>query len=77
MSKTGMNAEQVRAWRAGQNAANRREVAELRKTPMRTKVRQLAAMMCSLYEFFRPPHREAEVLIARERWLEVYCAFGH
>ena len=77
MSKTGMNAEQVRAWKAGWQAVNRREVEELRKTPTRTKVRQLAAMMCSSDEFFRTPHREAEVLIARQRWLEIYRAFGH
>ncbi len=77
MSKTGMNAAQVRAWLAGHNAANRREVEEVRETPTRTKVRQLAAMMCSSDEFFRTPHREAEVLIARQRWLKIYRAFGH
>ena len=77
MSKTGMNAEQVRAWRAGWQAVNRREIEELRKTPVLTKLRQLAAMMCSSNEFLPTPHRDAEVLIARQRWLEIYRAFGH
>jgi hypothetical protein len=72
-----LNAEQVRAWKAGQDAANRREIEELRKTPTRIKLQQLAAMMCSADLFCSPVDREAEVLIARQRWLEVYRAHGH
>jgi len=77
MSKPMLNVEQVRAWKAGQDAANRREIEELRKTPVRTKLQQLAAMMCSADQFRSPVDREADVLIARRRWLEVYRAHGH
>ena len=77
MSKPVLNAEQVRAWKAGQDAANRREIEELRQTPTRIKFQQLAAMMCSADLFGSPADREAEVLIARRRWLEVYRAHGH
>ncbi|MEK6259381.1 MAG: hypothetical protein AABP62_12260 [Planctomycetota bacterium] len=77
MSKPVLNAEQVRAWKAGQDAANRREIEELRKTPTRIKLQQLAAMMCSDDLFRSPVDREAEVLIARQRWLKVYRAYGH
>lgn len=77
MSKPVLNAEQVRAWKAGQDAANRREIEELRQTPTRVKLQQLAAMMCSADLFRSPADREAEVLIARLRWLEVYRAYGH
>ena len=77
MSKPVLNAEQVRAWKAGQDAANRREIEELRKTPTRIKLQQLAAMMCSADLFRSPTDREADVLIARQRWLEVYRAHGH
>ncbi len=77
MSKPVMNAELVRAWKAGQDAANRREIEELRQTPMSIKLQQLAAMMCSADYFQSPAARESEVVIARERWLEVYRAHGH
>lgn len=77
MSKPVMNAELVRAREAGQDAANRREIEELRKTPMSTKLQPLAAMMCSADHFQSPAAREPGVLIARERWLRVYRAHGH
>ena len=84
MSKPVMNAELVRAWKAGQDAANRREIVELRKTPMSTKLRQLAAMVCSADHFQSAADhfqsaadRESEVVIARERWQRIYRAYGH
>ncbi len=77
MSKPVMNAELVRAWKAGQDAANRREIVELRKTPMSTKLQQLAAMVCSADHFQSAADRESEVVIARERWQKIYRAYGH
>jgi hypothetical protein len=76
MRKMRMDAEQVRAWKAGQDAANRREIEELRKTPTQIKLQQLAAMMCAADLFRSPTDREADVRIARQRWLEVYRAYG-
>ena len=44
------------------------EASELRRTPMETKLQQLAALMASRHVFGPEPDREAESRVVRERW---------
>ena len=44
------------------------EVRELRRTPMETKLQQLASLMASRHIFGPEPDREAETRVVRERW---------
>jgi hypothetical protein len=44
------------------------EARELRRTPMETKLQQLAALMASRQVFGPEPDREAETQVVRERW---------
>ena len=47
------------------------EAAELRRTSMETKLRQLAALMAARDVFGPEPDREAQVLVVRERWARI------
>ena len=49
------------------------ESAELRNTPMETKLTQLAALMSSRDVFGPEPDREAQLRDVRERWARVYA----
>ena len=69
--------EQIRRWKAGWEMVNRREIEELRATDTITKLRQLASMMASHQLFESDAEREAEVEVARGRWLELYRACGY
>jgi hypothetical protein len=51
------------------------EVAELLRTPMETKLRQLNALMASR-NVFVDPHRQQEVERVRERWALLRAALG-
>src|SRR6267154_2390695 len=44
------------------------EARELRRTPMETKLQQLASLMASRHVFGPEPDREAETRVVRERW---------
>ena len=44
------------------------EARELRRTPVETKLQQLAALMASRHVFGPEPDREAEIQVVRERW---------
>ena len=50
------------------------EVAELRRTSMDTKFRQLSALMASRGLFGADPARERGVQLARERWARLWQA---
>lgn len=52
------------------------ETAELRRTPMETKLRQLAALMAARDVFGREPDRDAQVRDVRERWARLRRALG-
>jgi len=52
------------------------EIAELRRTPAATKIRQLAALMESRHLFGPEPDREEGVRLVRERWARLRQAMG-
>lgn len=52
------------------------EAAELRRTPMETKLRQLAALMQARRVFGVEPSREMETEAVRERWARIKRAIG-
>jgi hypothetical protein len=51
------------------------EAAELLRTPMETKLRQLNALMASRHAFL-DPHRQQEVERVRERWARLRATLG-
>jgi hypothetical protein len=53
-----------------------REIAELRKTSIETKARQLSALMASRDLFGKDPDREKGVREVRERWDRIRKALG-
>ncbi|HTY49168.1 MAG TPA: hypothetical protein VMB48_05715 [Steroidobacteraceae bacterium] len=52
------------------------ELAELRRTSMATKFRQLAALMASRHLFEPEADREAQVQEVRERWARLRQSLG-
>jgi hypothetical protein len=54
----------------------KRETAELRRTSMDTKLRQLSALMASRDLFGTEPDRESSVHAVRERWARLRRALG-
>jgi hypothetical protein len=52
------------------------EARELRRTPMETKLQQLAALMASRHVFGLEPDREAEIQVVRERWARLRRALS-
>jgi hypothetical protein len=52
------------------------EVRELRRTPMETKLQQLASLMASRHVFGPEPDREAETRVVRERWARLRRALS-
>jgi hypothetical protein len=52
------------------------EARELRRTPMETKLQQLAALMASRQVFGPEPDREAEIRVVRERWARLRRALS-
>ncbi len=52
------------------------EAKELRRTPMQTKLQQLAALMASRHVFGSEPDREAQVQVVRERWARLRRALS-
>ena len=71
-----MTPEQARSFFERWKLVRDMETAELRRTPMETKHRQLAALMASRH-IFGPEHdREAQIQIVRERWARLRQALG-
>jgi hypothetical protein len=52
------------------------EARELRRTPMETKLQQVAALMASRHVFGPEPDREAQIQIVRERWARLRRALS-
>ena len=52
------------------------EARELRRTPMETKLQQVAALMASRHVFGLEPDREAEIQVVRERWARLRRALS-
>lgn len=52
------------------------KAAELRRTSMETKLKQLASLMASRHVFGSEPDREKEVAVVRERWNRLRRALG-
>jgi hypothetical protein len=52
------------------------EARELRRTPMETKLQQLAALMASRHVFGPEPDREAQIRVVRERWARLRRALS-
>ena len=77
MSKPVMNAELVRAWKAGQDAANRRVWDEARAKTMDQKLVELE----QLFEFAQAvgtiDRLVADGEVARERWVRLRRVYGH
>jgi hypothetical protein len=52
------------------------ELAELRRTSMDTKLRQLSALMASRSLFGFDPERENGIQLVRDRWARLWQALG-
>jgi len=52
------------------------ELAELRRTSMDTKLRQLSALMASRNLFRVDPERENGVQLVRDQWTRLWRALG-
>jgi len=52
------------------------ELEELRRTPMDTKLRQLASLMASREQFTEDPTRENDVQEVRRRWAQLKQVLG-
>ena len=52
------------------------ELAELRRTSMDTKLRQLSALMASRGLFGVDPERENGMQLVRDRWARLWQALG-
>jgi hypothetical protein len=63
-----MTPEEVRAYLTRWELVQEVEVAELRRTPLDTKLRQLEALFASRDVFVAEPNREIETKEVWERW---------
>lgn len=66
-----MTPDEARAYLQRWELLREAEAAELRRTPMETKLRQLAALMAARDVFGPEPDREEQVLLVRERWAHI------
>jgi hypothetical protein len=71
-----MTSEEARAYLARWQLVRDVEAAELRNTPMETKLTQLAALMSSRDVFGPEPDREAQLRDVRERWARLRRALS-
>ena len=71
-----MSAKEVQAYLARWRLVRDIEAAELRHTPMETKLQQLAALVASRAIFDPEPDRERQVQEVRERWARLRQALG-
>lgn len=72
-----MTKAEGKAWARRWRLVNKREIEELRRTPMEVKLLQLALLMDSADEFGWETNREEEVNEVRERWKKLRQAYGH
>ena len=71
-----MTPEEGHAWLERWRLAREAQTAELRRTPLRTKFEQLAALVASRWLFGPDPDRERQVREVRERWVQLRRALG-
>lgn len=71
-----MTPEQAKAYFRRWDLVRKMEAAELRRTSMEAKLRQLAALMASRNLFGSDPHREADVQSVRDRWARLRRFLG-
>jgi hypothetical protein len=71
-----MTPEQARSYFNRWNLVREVETAELQRTSMETKLRQLAALMASRHLFAPEPDREAQISEVRDRWARLRKALG-
>ncbi|MBI4557984.1 MAG: hypothetical protein HY706_10415 [Candidatus Hydrogenedentes bacterium] len=64
--------EEAAAYQARWKALREREEAELRNTPIETKLQQLAVLMFSVDAFGWRPFLEREDRCGHERWAELH-----
>ena len=72
----GITPEQAKSYLDRWKLVSEAEVEELRRTPMETKLRQLAALMASRRLFAPEPDREEGVRLVRERWARLRQKLG-
>lgn len=68
--------EQARAYFRRWELLREEEARQLSRTPIETKLRQLAALMASRHLFGVEPDREAGVQAVRERWARLRRAMS-
>jgi len=73
---SSLTSEQARAYLERWELVRAVEAAELQRTPMQTKLLQLAALMQARGIFSAEPDREAESREIRERWERIKRAMG-
>ena len=73
---SAMTPEQARAYFERWKLVQEADAAELQRTPMDTKFRQLASLMASRHLFGPEPDREAQIQLVRERWARLRQALG-
>lgn len=73
---TPITLAQARAYLKRWAAVNEFEIAELRRTPMELKLRQLSALMASRHLFAPDPTREKGVRQVRKHWAKLRKALG-
>jgi hypothetical protein len=72
----GIEPDEARAYLERWQVLRDFETAELRRTPMETKMRQLASLMAARDVFGPEPDRDAQVSDVRERWARLRRALG-
>ena len=68
--------EEARAYFARWELVQEIKTAELRRTSMDTKLRQLSALMASRHLFANSPDRERDAQAVRQRWARLRQALG-
>lgn len=68
--------EEARAYFKRWELVRNAEARELRRTPIETKLQQLASLMASRHVFGLEPDREADTRVVRERWARLRRALG-
>lgn len=71
-----MNREEVRAYLARWQLVQEAEIAELRRTSLETKFRQLESLVASRSVFGAEPNRDAQAGEVRERWTRLRQALS-
>ena len=77
MFKPVLDAEQVRVWKAGQDAVNRRVWEEARAKTMDEKFVELEQLFEFAQTLGRLDQLGSDADVARERWVRLHRAYGH